>query len=244
VSYDFPGTVGSGWFTSTGYLTNVAKLTVSIWFFTEITDGGGAGSRGGVLWSHGDIDSETAILGFMTGNKLSYKRNHTYGNNNRSTWETTLALTPIAGWKCIVLTHDASAVSTDPTIYVFQPGGSLVPYATVRTGTGISGYGIADSNYRVGNNSHASTAPFKGKISSSAVWNRILTLTEMNTIVRKGDRSVPSGTKLGWDMLAPATSPPNISDWTNNNMQGIPSGVTFSTDNPPKIPLPGPVMVV
>jgi hypothetical protein len=161
------GAAGSGGTTlATG---SNQQMTFAAWVYKT---GEGGGNYGRIL-DFGDSD----LALYSTAAERLYFVAKWNGNNNVY-WRTATGVFSEDTWTHVVVTYDATAAANDPIIYVNGSDASAAHYSGTKTGTY---YGIVSQAGFIGNRYGADRA-FEGNLADVAIWNKVLTPTEVSLI--------------------------------------------------------------
>jgi len=161
--------LGGFWDSIIGNGTNgTSQMTFSAWVYRDITASGTQ-----TIISFGGTD----VLLYLSGEDVKF---YTLWGSGPSavTWEATSYVVPINTWTHVVVTYDATDATNNPRIYI---DGNLSNATETGTTPVAPWYGIVGDSY-IGAYSATPAGPWNGQIADVAVWNSILTGTQIKAI--------------------------------------------------------------
>lgn len=149
-----------------------------------------------------------------------------------------------ASWQWVAATMNNGGVAGDLVrFYVTQPDLTELRRVTPSTATDGSGAFQSDvgQNLNIGNATDAASNAFGGYIKETALFNREMSLTELQQVVRMLLAKEPPPGALGVWFLGD-TGAVSVPDASGNRNTGTVSGATMSGEEPPFMFTPPPVI--
>jgi len=176
------------------------KVSISAWIYVT---GNGTGNYPRIFDIGGDMFVYIVKDGTANNNKVGF---YTKWSSSYGDWRTPAAVANLDNnWHHVVVTYDANNIANNPRMYI---NGVLITDNPDEIDEPLGTYVGFSSNTEAAciGNRHNGTRAFQGKIAEFAIWNSILTDSEIFTIY--------SATRLAYDNTVP-TAANNITDLIN-----------------------------